>query len=289
MNTDGTGKTVLASSKTILKTSSKINDIDTSQRILFTPDSKKIIYSAWSRSIGTGKNVYAHDIYCINTDGSNEINLTNNGNRRIGINNIALSNDGQQILFSEYDLNSAFDVATDGECRICTMGIDGTNRKVVKKFRSVIPLFPQYLPSDNGTIIYLAESLFDAEHSYIRRFSVADTSHDIPITTFVRVKFYPVIVSSDKMIFDNNVDLVSIDLLNGTQQIIPSLYPKVVQASPNRAFIAVGSYGNDMYISPSSGINMTTLHSPGSKEAVQPFLSPDNQRVVFRSLTSIKD
>lgn len=84
----------------------------------FSPDGSKILFSKFTDNF---------DIYLINIDGSNLINLTNSSE---GETQPEFTTDGSKIVFVQYDSVSKIN-------KLCSMNTDGTNKKVVFEDSSI--------------------------------------------------------------------------------------------------------------------------------------------------------
>ncbi len=78
----------------------------------FSPDGAKIVFS---------KFIDNSDIYLINIDGSNLINLTNSNEAE---QQPVFTPDGSRIIFSTYDTNARIN-------KVCSMNVDGTDKRVI--------------------------------------------------------------------------------------------------------------------------------------------------------------
>lgn len=78
----------------------------------FSPDGSKIVFSKFTTNF---------DIYLINIDGSNLVNITND---EAGETQPVFTSDGSKIVFVQYDSVSRIN-------KLCSMNIDGTDRKVI--------------------------------------------------------------------------------------------------------------------------------------------------------------
>ena len=89
-----------------------ISNIPYQTQPMFSPDGSKIVFSNFTDNF---------DIYLINSDGSNLVNLTNSND---GETQPVFSSDGSKIVFVRYDITSKND-------KLCSMNIDGSNQKVI--------------------------------------------------------------------------------------------------------------------------------------------------------------
>ncbi|MFN3693660.1 MAG: TolB family protein, partial [Ignavibacterium sp.] len=78
----------------------------------FSPDGSRIIFSKFTTNF---------DIYLINVDGSNLINLTNSDAVET---QPVFTSDGSKIIYSAYDTSTRLN-------KLYSMNIDGTDKKVI--------------------------------------------------------------------------------------------------------------------------------------------------------------
>jgi hypothetical protein len=272
INPDGTGKTLLFAADIFYPISPELFDLE--QRILFTKDSKHIIYSTYD------ENTFAREIYSINVDGTNKFNITNNNGKYI-IHGFSMSNDNQRIIYSEFGKDSTNN-------RICIIRLDGTNKIIAKSFGSTMPMFPQFLPTDNDTIIYLDG---DQIHGFLlKRFSLVDTVTVTTIAQIPRVLVYPTITKLNKIFFSNvgsSTGIYSINLLSGEKLVIPTGFLSWISPSPDGLLLIAGNGLSSFTVFQMDGAAMRTINAFPDANDVVPFLSPSNQQILYRSITTI--
>ncbi|MCK4448030.1 MAG: PD40 domain-containing protein, partial [Candidatus Marinimicrobia bacterium] len=108
----------------------------------FSPDGSKIVF------------VMLQDIYTIDLNGSNLINLTKNE-----------SNDDRYPRFTPDGLKIVFTSYRGGNCNIYIMDTDGSNQTKLTNNNSQLELFPQLSP--DGTYIIYTSFTIKQSHPYI--------------------------------------------------------------------------------------------------------------------------
>lgn len=277
VNPDGTGK-VAVFSKTIFPAGVP-RSFDMARRIVFSPDSRKIIFSTPSSKESSYQ--YFYDIYSINTDGTNEVNLTQNNGKQL-FHGFSVSNDSRRIVYSELGTDSI------NHNNISIIDADGKNRVIVKTFGNIQPLFPQFLPTDNNIVVYLESD--DAQGFYLKRLSLSDPTAVTTIARVTRFLQFPSISNSNKMIF-NGIDfpfsVITVDLLTGVKQsfLDPSL--SWISLSNDGNLLVLGDMQKSFTIVNIDGSASRTINSTATKaENVAPFLSPSNQQLIYISIST---
>ncbi len=246
-------------------------------RIQFTKDSKKIVFSTWyDRESCT-------NIWSINIDGSNLTNITNLGNSGAILGSFSLSNDDQKIVYNEFHADFA---QTN---YIVTRNIDGTNPKIIKTLHGIKTRFPRFLPTDNNTIVYLED--INNVNSFLKRVSATDTSVSATIAPFQKSVYYPLLMKTNKLIYFAfeypNSGLYELDLASGANQpIYKNIGAWLVSASPDQSLLT-WSDDHKFGILNSNGTVVKDSLSP-FYECREPYISPSNQQVIFRSISSVR-
>jgi hypothetical protein len=289
MNPDGSGKTFLTILNSINFYYYRLYPDTAQERMLFTPDSRSIIYIA--SSAGPSNSWNQDNVYRIASDGSANTNLTQNYGNARRIYDMALSADGQQIVYGEYDLDQNGNV-TDNEYRLCMINIDGSNKKIIKKSRDHQLLYPQFLQTDKNVVIYVARSIQIRDSSAIRSMSVADTSLDRVIITVGALQLAPVILSQNKMVYTEfyNPSFYMIDLTNGSKQnLMLPFYTSLLKMSLDRTMLLTNS-GMTLWSGQPDGSNDNKITvSPYANYIFQLFLSPDKKKIIYCTFTWQQD
>ena len=267
------------------------NNSNHDNTMAWSPDQTMITFVRYDQVATADSDLNAetpvYQIYTMQTDGSNEKQLTSTGTNV----NPKWSPNGNQILFSSY---------RDGEINIFIMDIDGSNTKQLTQNYSSYsyPEQPKWLPSD-GKIIFI-----QLGNIYLMNIENYNQENLTSRTNYDNYYFFNSIISPDgsKILahyqeinsYTYNLSLMDID---GSNLIVLASYDNSAEKdfyyfnpawSPDSSQIAYSTSENDLaediFIVRSDGTNKHNITEdyPNSFER-DPSWSLDGSRIVFRS------
>ncbi|HLP81879.1 MAG TPA: hypothetical protein VK141_07810 [Nitrosomonas sp.] len=292
MNPDGSDRRVLR----ILNYFPYANSLeyeDQTRTCLLTPDSRYMLYIGYDDNTRSSRNILR-----VALDGSQITNLTQVNTSGHMIADMALSDDGQHIIYTEYDGQVVND-----EYRLCMIDINGGQRQVLKTMRGNKILFPHFLPTDNNGVVYISRSFQDANIGALHLLSIRDTSDD-KIKASVSGACKSTAISADnKLVYLDSTyysagyyaDFKVVNLRNGTTQILKLPNQGNVLSSVDKTIFSVKFYSNfwtgrfDGSLLSSININTDVDAKPfvkgerlsGGNTVRSVFTSPDNNRIIY--------
>jgi dipeptidyl aminopeptidase/acylaminoacyl peptidase len=228
-----------------------------------SPDDSKITFSNFYKVPGGYNRVPKRDIYIINIDGSNLVNLTNSKDNLFSV-NPSFSPNGDRIIFVSYQIYT--DVYL---YNIETMNVDGSNRRTIFSTKELYISHPSFFPGEDKILFLTGESVPDV---YLPVFGIHVC--DSTGSNYVNLTEEKYFGTSIPDISDNGDKIVSSAVISGEERILlmnSDGSNKVVSASmgrnpkfsPNAKYIVydshVGVNNYDIFRMDLDGENNTNL------------------------------
>lgn len=246
------------------------------QRLLMTPDSKKLIFSDHP------SDDLAKDIYCINLDGTGLTNLTGFDDTT-GIRGMALSPDGQTILYDEVTYRHKGN-------RLRVMDLQGANKRTIKTFDTTITYYPQFSP-DGQKIIFCQRANTTSYETPILSVNLNDTSIVEQLATSnLRVFpepscYFPQISPTGSMLIQLGGGILSLDTKTlSTQPMTKLLYKLPYYSDDGTKIVCSNGFTWDLNVVSADGTTTTALLSSTSgavRGITLPRFSPSNDKIIF--------
>lgn len=276
MNVDGTEKTLLVNAD-IFPPSDPVTYIERHHRIMFTSDSKFMVYSTYYDEN------YMSDLFLYSFGGKNTVKITDTKNA-YSIFDFNLSSDSRKVIYSTIGRDASYNNS------IVISDLDGGNKTTIKTFGTQKPLYAQFLPTDNNVVVYVLGNETDGYS--ICRFSLTDAAHVTVVAKIAPFSHFPIITKNNLMVLNQlflSRRVYSVNLLTGEQGTILSNYASDLSLSIDGGLIVTGN-GSALTLSQLDGLGMKSITPRTNSEFNRtPYLSPSNTQITYRSISTISE